>query len=141
MWQLIRFGLVGVVNTGTCLALFWLLHPALPYLAAFSLAYLISMVGSFFLNTRFTYRTRPTWRKFLLFPLPNLTNYLLQTAGLFALVHWCHLAERIAPAVVAVGAIPISFLLTRLVLTGRASGSPQGDELRAAPVRVEVVDQ
>lgn len=101
MWQLIRFGLVGAVNTGSCLALFWLLHPALPYLAAFSVAYLLSMVGSFFLNTYFTYRTRPTWRKFLLFPLPNLANYLLQTAGLFALVQWCGLDERIAPAVVA----------------------------------------
>ncbi len=146
-WQIVRFGLVGLVNTGTFYVLYLLLHPYLPYFAAFTAAFLISMVGSFFMNTYFTYRTKPTWRKFLLFPLPNITNYLVQSGGVLALVQWLEVNDKIAPLLAAVVAIPITFVLSKLVLTSRdaepatADGSVVADDLRAASVQVEVVDQ
>ncbi|MGH3803134.1 MAG: GtrA family protein, partial [Pseudonocardiaceae bacterium] len=71
--QILRFGLVGGVNTGTFFVLYLLLHPHMPYFAAYTLAFVLAMVGSFFMNTYFTYRTKPTWKKFLLFPLTNIT--------------------------------------------------------------------
>lgn len=146
-WQVVRFGLVGLVNTGTFYLLYLVLHPYMAYFAAFTLAFGIGMVGSFFMNTYFTYRTRPTWKKFLLFPLPNITNYLVQSAGVTALVQWVGVDDRIAPLLAAVAAIPVTFVLSRLVLTGKASAqpsaqpSPQPNDLHPAPVRVEVVDQ
>ncbi|BFV57194.1 GtrA family protein [Kitasatospora sp. CMC57] len=142
-WQLVRFALVGVVNTGTFYLLYLVLHPLLPYFAAFTAAFLLGMVGSFFMNTYFTYRTRPSWRKFLLFPLPNLANYLVQSGGVLALVQWLGMDSRIAPLLAAVVAIPVTFVLSRLVLTGRASMTPSAepDGLGPAPVQVEVVDQ
>lgn len=86
--QIVRFGLVGGVNTATFFGIYLLLHPWMPYFAAYTLAFLLSMVGSFFMNTYFTYRTRPTWKKFALFPLTNITNYVIQSVGLFVLVQW-----------------------------------------------------
>ncbi|GAA0693906.1 GtrA family protein [Kitasatospora atroaurantiaca] len=139
IWQIVRFGLVGVVNTATFYVLYLALHPFLPYFAAFTVAFLLSMVGSFFMNTYFTYRTKPTWRKFLLFPLPNITNYLVQSGGVVALVQWLKVNDRIAPLLAAAVAIPITFVLSKLVLTGRPSA--EGEDLRPAPVRVEMVDQ
>lgn len=65
--QIVRFALVGGVNTATFFGIYLLLHPWMPYFAAYSLAFVLAMVGSFFMNTYFTYRTRPTWKKFLLF--------------------------------------------------------------------------
>ena len=59
--------LVGLVNTGVYYALYLALLNRLPYLASHVVAFVLSMVGSFFLNSLFTYRVRPTWRKFLLF--------------------------------------------------------------------------
>lgn len=94
--QIFRFALVGGVNTGTFYVIYLLLHPWLPYFAAYTLAFLLAMVGSFFMNTYFTYRTRPTWKKFLLFPLTNVTNYVIQSAGLYALVSWAGMDTRIA---------------------------------------------
>ncbi|MFJ9941275.1 GtrA family protein [Streptomyces erythrochromogenes] len=129
--QVFRFALVGGVNTGTFFGLYLLLHPWMPYFAAYSLAFVLAMVGSFFMNTYFTYRTRPTWKKFLLFPLTNVTNYVIQSAGLYALVTWAGMDTRIAPLVAAIVAIPFTFLLSRKILVpGAARAAAEQEENR-----------
>jgi putative flippase GtrA len=82
-------------------------------------AMFLSMVGSFFLNCYFTFRTRPTWRKFLLFPLSNATNFVVTTVGLYLLVRYFGLNQRIAPLLAATVAIPVTFVVAQLVLAGR----------------------
>ncbi|MBM7789828.1 GtrA family protein [Tenggerimyces flavus] len=114
--QAVRFGLVGVVNTGTYLACYLALRLVLPYLAAHVLAFAISTVGSFFLNCWFTYRVSPTWKRFLLFPLTTATNFVLTTAGVYVLVEWIGMDERPAPLVAAAAAIPVTFLVSRTIL-------------------------
>lgn len=116
LYQVVRFGLVGVVNTATFYAFYLALHPVLPYFAAFTVAFVLSMIGSFFLNTYFTYRTRPTWRKFLFFPLTNITNYVVTSVGVFVLVEWCQMNDKIAPLVAAVVAVPFTYVLSRRIL-------------------------
>ncbi|WP_078624758.1 GtrA family protein [Streptomyces monomycini] len=129
--RLLRFAVVGGVNTLTFYGCYLVLHPWMAYFAAYTIAFLFSMVGSFFLNTYFTYRTRPTWKKFLLFPLTQVTNYMVQSAGLVVLVNWCGLGTRIAPLVASVIAIPFTYLVsTRILLPRRAR--PHGTD--AAPV-------
>ncbi|MFE1902606.1 GtrA family protein [Streptomyces gardneri] len=128
--EIFRFALVGGVNTCTFFGCYLLLHPWMPYFAAYSLAFVLSMVGSFFLNTYFTYRTKPTWKKFALFPLTNVTNYLVQSVGLYALVTWAGMDDRIAPLVAAVVAIPFTYLISQRILVprGKAAGGPGGPE-------------
>ncbi len=114
--QAVRFGLVGVVNTGTYFASYLVLRLVLPYLAAHVLAFVLSTIGSFFLNCWFTYRVRPTWKRFLLFPLTTATNFVLTTAGVYGLVEWIGMDERPAPLVAAAAAIPVTFLVSRTIL-------------------------
>ncbi|MFE3882996.1 GtrA family protein [Streptomyces lydicus] len=114
--QVMRFAMVGAVNTVTFYSSYLALHPWLPYVLAYTAAFTLSMVGSFFLNTYFTYRTRPTWRKFLTFPLTNLTNFILTGTGTILLVNWLHVSSRLAPLPAAVAAIPITFLVSRRIL-------------------------
>ena len=119
--EVVRFGLVGVVNTLFYYASYLLLVLVLPYLVAHVLAFAVAMTASFFLNCRFTYRTRPTWRKFLLFPLTVAANFLITTVGVAVLVELLDVDERVAPLVAAVAAIPLTFLATRAVLVGRGT--------------------
>ncbi|MFI6107346.1 GtrA family protein [Streptomyces sp. NPDC051310] len=115
--QIVRFALVGVVNTATYYAFYLLLLAAhLPYVAAHVVAFLLSMTGSFFLNCRFTYRTRPTWRKFLLFPLTNAANFVITTSGVWLLVDMAGFSSRWAPLVAAAAAIPITFVVSRTIM-------------------------
>lgn len=114
--QVLRFVMVGAVNTVTFYSSYLALHPWLPYVLAYTAAFTLSMVGSFFLNTYFTYRTRPSWRKFLTFPLTNLTNFVLTGTGTILLVHWLHVSSRLAPLPAAIAAIPITFLVSRRIL-------------------------
>jgi putative flippase GtrA len=114
--QILRFCLVGAVNTATFYGCYRLMLPVMPYFAAYTLAFSLSMAGSFLLNTYFTYRTRPTWHKFALFPLTNATNYALQSAGLFTLVHWLQLNKKVAPLLAAAFAVPFTYVLTRRIL-------------------------
>jgi len=117
--EVLRFVVVGAINTGTYYGLYLLFHQWLPYLVAHVLAFAISMVGSFFLNTYWTYRTRPTWRKFLLFPISNATNFIVTTAGIYLLVELAGMNSRYAPLVASVGAIPITFVVMRRILKER----------------------
>ncbi|MFJ3091116.1 GtrA family protein [Streptomyces sp. NPDC086838] len=114
--QFIRFALVGAVNTGTYYGCYLLLLHVLPYLAAHALAFALSMTGSFFLTSYVTYRTRPTWRKFLLFPLTNAANFAITTGGVYLLVDLAGFSSRYAPLVAAVAAIPITFVISRTIM-------------------------
>ncbi|MGW0878721.1 GtrA family protein [Streptomyces sp. NPDC002671] len=114
--QILTFAAVGVVNTAVYYGLYLLFLTGLPYLAAHILAFLIGMIGSFFLNARFTYRTRPTWRKFLLFPLTNVANFLITTVGVYVIVDVLHAGSRFAPLLASAAAIPVTFVLSRWVM-------------------------
>ncbi|WP_327703098.1 GtrA family protein [Streptomyces decoyicus] len=132
--QIVRFAAVGGVNTLTFYACYLPLHRLLPYFAAYTAAFMTSMAGSFFLNTYFTYRTRPTWTKFLLFPLTQVTNYGVQSAGLVALVGWCGMNTAVAPLVAALCALPFSYLVSRRILRPSAATGPSR-EAGPPPVR------
>lgn len=117
--EVARFAAVGVVNTLTYYGAYLLLVGVLPYLVAHVVAFVVSMLGSFLLNCLVTYRTRPTWRKLLLFPLTVAANFTITTVGVAVLVELLAVDTRVAPLLAAVGAIPLTFLATRAVLVGR----------------------
>src|SRR5262245_59739168 len=89
----------------------------MPYFAAYSLGFELSMIGSFFLNTYFTYRPRPTWKKFFLFPLTNVTHYVVTSVGVYAFAEWAGMNDKIAPLAAAAAAIPFTYVISRRILT------------------------
>ncbi|MFE2584457.1 GtrA family protein [Streptomyces sp. NPDC059378] len=127
--QIVTFAVIGVINTATYYGFYLLFLVSLPYLAAHVFAFLLSMTGSFFLNARFTYRTRPTWRKFLLFPLTNAANFLITTAGVYVIVDVLHQGSRFAPLAASMAAVPVTFVVSRWVMSpGRpAVADPEAD--------------
>jgi len=133
------FSVVGVVNTGVYYACYLGLRLVIPYLLAHVLATLIAMCGSYLMNCYVTFKTRPSWRTFLLFPLSNLANIVITTVGMRVAVGTGGLDERIAPLPVALFAIPITFVLTHYLLVGHTGlggkAAAVAADVQAAPTR------
>ncbi len=136
--EFLRFGLVGVANTAVYYVVYRLVLLMLPYLAAHVLAWLVALYFSFFLNSVFTYRVRPTWRKALLFPLSNIPNIVMTTIGVTVFVEVAHLDERIAPLVAGLIALPFTYLFARAILVRRSdTGAVVGRDGDALPIAPE----
>ncbi|MFB9906416.1 GtrA family protein [Allokutzneria oryzae] len=132
--RIIRFAGVGVINTGVYYGLYLLFGQVLHYQVAHITAFLIAMVGSYFLSCYFTFKVRPTWKKFLLFPLSNATSFTVQTLGLYLLVDIIGMNPDHAPLITMAVAIPITYVVARFVLTDRpAAAGPEVGPLAAAP--------
>ena len=119
---LVRYGLVGLANAATYYVTYLLALPGAGYLVAHVVGLGVAMVVSFLLNCRFTFRVRPTWTRFLLYPASQTVNILATTVGVVLLVHG-GVDERLAPLVAAAIAMPVSFLAARYLIT-RAVRSP-----------------
>lgn len=132
MSRLLRFALVGVVNTGVYWGVYLLVHLVLPYMAAHVIGFGVAMVGSFFLNCRFTYRVRPTLVRFVRFPLTTATNFVCTTVGLFLLVQLLGIDTRIAPIAAAAIAVPLTYLATSRILLAGVDAEQAAEAERAA---------
>ena len=81
-----RFLFAGAVNTGISYAAYLLLLTVLPYLAAYAISYLLGIVLSYLLLTRFVFRAPPRLSTAVRFPLVYVAQYLLGSAVLALLV-------------------------------------------------------
>lgn len=130
VWPLVKFSLVGVVNTVVSYVVYLLLQLVLPYMVAFVIGWCVGVIVSFLLNCRFTYRVRPTWRGLALFPLSSLPNIVLSSGGVLLMVEIWHWDQRIAPLVATLLAVPVSYLIARTILV---------DPVRRAEAAAEAV--
>lgn len=117
--QLIRFVIVGGLNTLHYYVLYLLfLHGFhINYLISHILAFIISMVGSFFMNSLFTYKQKPTLKKFFQFPLTYVVNITVTTLGTYLFVSVFKWNKDISPLIAAVSAIPFTFIVSKKILT------------------------
>ncbi len=129
--QMFRFVLVGFLNTANyyILYLFFMHILSLPYMAAHISAFLISMVGSFYFNSYFTYKVKPTLRKFLQFPLTYVVNISVSSAALFLLVDLMHLNENISPLIAQGITIPATFFVSKKVLANDKAEDEIGEHI------------
>ncbi|MGP4070824.1 GtrA family protein [Halobacillus sp. B29] len=116
--ELTRFILVGGMNTLNYYIVFLFLHNLLNfhYMAAHIAGFLISFVISFFLNTYFTYKVKPTLKKFLQFPLTQVVNVGVSSILVFVLVDLLSLNSNIAPLIAVFFTVPVTFIVTSKIL-------------------------
>lgn len=114
----IKFIIVGVFNTIHHYLWYLLFTEVFDifYLIGHIMAFLISLVGSFYLNTYFTYRTKPNWSKFFRFPLTYIVNITVSTSALFILRDIFYINNKVAPLLASAVAIPFTFLISRKIL-------------------------
>jgi len=117
--RVLRFVVAGAVNTG----LSWLAYLALlrvtGYRVAFTISFVLGILLSYALNARFVFRRPVEWGSFLRFPLVYLVQYLAGLLLVSLLVEWLRIEAWIAPLLVLVVTIPLTYVLTRAVFAAR----------------------
>lgn len=116
MWQLFKFCVVGTANTAFYYATYRLFLQGLPYMAAHILAWCCAIVFSFYLNCYFTFKVKPTWKRFIVFPSTTLANFLVTTVGAYLLIEYLAVSDKYGTLLASLVAIPLTFTLTHLVL-------------------------
>ena len=119
--EVFRFLVVGAINTLVGYLLYLAALTVLPYTVAYTAAYALAILSSYALNTYFVFRARWDWRRLLAFPLVYLIQYAASLAFLSLLVERLSVSEKIAPLLVVVVIVPITFFASRYVLKGRSS--------------------
>ena len=113
--EFIRFGIVGCVATIIHYAIYLLLNLWLNTTIAYSIGYFVSFIGNFYFSNRYTFRTKPSFKKSLGFGLSHIINYLLQVGLLYAFIT-LGMKEQYAPIPVYAIAVPVNFFLVRYAL-------------------------
>ncbi|HDH1351178.1 TPA: flippase GtxA [Staphylococcus aureus] len=115
---ILKFIIVGGINTLNYYVVYLLLLKLLhiEYMISHITGFLVAFVISYYLNCYFVYRVKPTWRKFISFPITQIVNVSLQTVLLYVFVSWLNLPAEIAPFAGLIITIPITFILSKWIL-------------------------
>ncbi|HHX3038084.1 TPA: flippase GtxA [Staphylococcus aureus] len=116
--ETLKFIIVGGINTLNYYVVYLLLLKLLhiEYMISHITGFLVAFVISYYLNCYFVYRVKPTWRKFISFPITQIVNVSLQTVLLYVFVSWLNLPAEIAPFAGLIITIPITFILSKWIL-------------------------
>ncbi|WP_424193880.1 GtrA family protein [Ampullimonas aquatilis] len=113
----VRFLAVGTLNTGVTLGLYYLLQEITYYQIAYTIAYGIGILISYYLNTTLVFKEPVRLKSLATYPLVYLTQYLLSALFLSLFIEIFNISTQIGPILVSIIMIPITYLMSRWVLT------------------------
>ncbi|WP_258871987.1 GtrA family protein [Virgibacillus dokdonensis] len=119
--EFLRFIIIGVINTINYYTIYLLLHLVFDayYMVAHIAGFTVSLVISFFLNTYFTFKVKPTWGKFLKFPITQLFNFSVTSLFIFIFTALFHVNSKITPLLAVFITVPMTFVITGKILKRR----------------------
>ena len=115
--QFVKFGSVGLLNTGISLAIYYLFIwiDATLYLWGNVVGFLISVANAYFWNQRYVFTNSKLhiWKTLFKSYLAYGGSFLLATAFLYVQVEWLGVSKTIAPVINLVVTIPLNFLVNK----------------------------
>lgn len=114
-----RFVFWGAINTLAGYALYLFLLQVLPYLTAYSVAYIFGVFFSYYLNSKFVFKQQLKLSKALKYPLVYVTQYILGAISLYLLVRLFKINKALAPTLIVLVTIPMTYLMSRTIVKGR----------------------
>lgn len=117
--EVLRFLVAGGINTAITYLLYLLATRFVGYQAAYAIAFAAGVALSYVLSLRFVFRQTGNWKKFARYPLVYLAQYVVGAIMLEVLVRALAVPVWIAPLIVVVLTLPLTFLLSRGILADR----------------------
>ncbi|MFF5993861.1 GtrA family protein [Lysinibacillus sp. KU-BSD001] len=114
--EFFRFLIVGGINTVTTYIIYALFLLFLEYNFAYIISYVSGIIVSFILNGKFVFKVHLTLEKAIKFPLVYVVQYMINFLVLNFLIKQLAIHELIAPVIVIIISIPITFILSKVIL-------------------------
>jgi putative flippase GtrA len=115
---LIKFILVGAFNTFFGYILYVIfIAMSLGYMSSYIVSYILSILVSYVLNSKFVFKVKLSKQKMLKFPLVYLFQFVLGIILLHTFVDLLNIDKFIAPLIIIVISIPLTFILSKFILT------------------------
>ena len=130
-----RFLVGGVGNTLATYALYLALLTILDYRLAYTAAYASGILLAYWIGLRFVFRERGSWSKLRRFPLVYGAQYILGVAVVVAVVDGLGVPASLGPVAAVAVSIPVTFLLSRWILTGGPAERHPAEATPPAPSR------
>ncbi len=117
--EALRFLLAGAFNTAATYGIYLLALQMVPYRVAYTGAYAIGIVLGYAVNTVFVFRAPWRWKRMLAYPLVYVLQYGVGLLCLTLLVERGWVSDKIAPLLVVVITLPLTFLASRYLIKGK----------------------
>lgn len=114
--ELLRFLITGCVNTSAGYVIYVGLLLFFGYRTAYSISFVLGILFSYYLNSKFVFKEKLSVKKLIQFPLVYLTQYILGLFLMFILVEKFLFSAIWAPLVVVIFTLPLTFYLSRFIL-------------------------
>jgi putative flippase GtrA len=114
--EMLRFLVGGLLNTALGYGCYLLLLHWVHYEIAYALAYAISIAASYVFSAAVVFRQPLRLNAALRYPLVYLVQFLLGLVLMRVLVDLLHTPAWIAPLLVSVCTIPVTFVLSRIIV-------------------------
>lgn len=122
--EYIKFNIIGISNFIVSQVFYTILFLVfdLNYILAYTIISIISITASYFLNSKFTFKSENySTKKFLLSILVYVFEYVLNMGIIIFLVRTFYINEIIAPLIAPVFSTPPVFFLMRLVIKNKST--------------------
>ena len=117
--EIIKFMVVGGINTLSTYIIYVLCVLFVKFTIAYTIAYLVGIIISFYLNTIFVFQSNISFKKFLKFPFIYVIQYFIGLFLLHLIVEFFKLNKLVAPILVIILTFPVTFVLSRKILKRR----------------------
>lgn len=126
----ILFLFVGGVNTVLNYLLYVLCLLVFSYPVSFTISYVTGLIGGYCLNSIFVFKEPMRLSSFLRYPIVYVVQYIIGVTLLYVLVEGARVSPLIAPWIIIVVTIPVTYRLSRAIIkrdstrAARKEGSP-----------------
>ncbi|MET3108706.1 putative flippase GtrA [Oxalobacteraceae bacterium GrIS 1.18] len=114
--RVLRFLITGTLNTLLTYRLYLLFKTVLNYQLAYFLSYIVGILFTYVMSSLFVFKSPISLLTFIRFPLVYVVQYFFGAIILALAVKILGVSENIAPLIVIVFTLPITYLLSKFFL-------------------------
>ncbi len=114
----LRFLLGGGVNTAVTYTIYLALNTVFAYQLAYFVAYALGIVFAYWFNAVVVFRVPLSWKGLFSYPVVYVVQYVASASLLGGLVELAGIGEALAPLVVPLVMVPVTYVMSKFVLQG-----------------------